>query len=1022
MVSRRGPSRWQPLLLFLSVGALGLFASSLLFEVSRFAPRGDGSAASAGTGSASGDVAHAASAGADAHGAGGEATRTDDGPARDAEAAVPPPAEPLSGPTTTYFGRVVDERRFPVADAQLTLWLPDRPAVDAKSDADGRFEIATAAITTQGSVVGGVHARDGKGRAALAPVWMWINADSDDFGADQARRDVGTIVLEPAGRVVADLRDDDGSVAGAALMMEVGEERRLALTATTDAGGRARFEDVPAGDVVVHALVPGRGVARATARVEAGGAAELSLRVAPVPPVEVTVKSKESGALVPDTRVVLMEMVPSKNAGGGSYKERGNTFRDYWRSFPPTDEAGVTRLDGVELEGTFQIAVRPAAGYFPSWDDHCPGQLDLRSGRKVTLWVSKPEPKCVRFPAAAGSAPVPADGTLLAFAQGQRDWFGQPIAATVTLDHGEVVVESPWPWDFFAWVTAPDGAIAELRTQSDENEQRVGLAARFEAPRRVVVTLADPDGNPCMRHRVSLKHQTASFQGMRDRVKRTDDEGRVEFTDLLPGRADLHAALDRDAWPDYALGVLDLANGDGRLDAQLPGVRELLLAVRIDGEARLPTRFQVSAERLIKSRTEEDPAKGELHLFVLEDGAGRTRTVSFTADDFPPQTIPVPPAQPDAPTRLPTRLEVELSTGGTLVVRTVAAPQAWPRLKLDRYDAAQDTFGDFPGMPGWIGAPNGPDGSYVFTSLAPGLYRAVDRRSGVASEPVEVFGGGRRSEVELDVKHVVIATGRVVAPAGMPVWMARVVVDDGVQPTEPYLKSGNVNTPGFGVQRDGAFRVVLPLKRAARLHAWHPWLRPSQQGGDVEVSESVDGLELALEEAPSLQFQPAGEQPLGDGTWLRVWLADSARRDQVAAARFAVLQGGVARFGQVPTGVFDLVIDAGFGAPVFRRNVELDASGGDLGRVPIPRGSQLTLELDVPDGIEKPKTYAFARRLGPVSYARGSSGVQETAPVIPGLGAGRFDVTLCRESGDTGWRGEVEIDGVNDLTLHVAVR
>src|SRR5262249_44126279 len=148
----------------------------------------------------------------------------------------------------------------------------------------------------------------------------------------------------------------------------------------------------------------------------------------------------------------------------------------------------------------------------------------------------------------------------------------------------------------------------------------------------------------------------------------------------------------------------------------------------------------------------------------------------------------------------------------------------------------------FPGMPGWIGAPNSPDGSYVFTSLAPGLYRVVDRRSGLASDAVEVFGGGRRSEVEFDVKHVVVATGRIVAPPGTPGWIARVGRDDGVQPIEPFLKSGNVNSPGYGVQRDGNFRVVLPLKRAARLRAWHPFLRPAPQGGEVEVEESVDGL------------------------------------------------------------------------------------------------------------------------------------------------------------------------------------
>jgi hypothetical protein len=150
--------------------------------------------------------------------------------------------------------------------------------------------------------------------------------------------------------------------------------------------------------------------------------------------------------------------------------------------------------------------------------------------------------------------------------------------------------------------------------------------------------------------------------------------------------------------------------------------------------------------------------------------------------------------------------------------------------------------------------------------------------------------------------------------------------------------------------------------------------------------------------------------PLGEAWWLRVWLNDSVHRDQVAAARYAVLQGGVARFGQVPTGTFDLVIDAGIGAPVFRRNVELDAGGGDLGRVAIPRGSHLTLELDVPEGVEKPKTYAFARRLGAVNYGRNSDGAKETPPTIPGLGAGRFDVSLYRESGDLGWRGEVEID------------
>jgi hypothetical protein len=463
--------------------------------------------------------------------------------------------------------------------------------------------------------------------------------------------------------------------------------------------------------------------------------------------------------------------------------------------------------------------------------------------------------------------------------------------------------------------------------------------------------------------------------------------------------------------------VLDLTKGDGRLEVTLPTLREIVLRVRVDGEPRLPAKFSVNAERLVRSRTIEDPARGEVHLFALEDSSARLRTLNFSAENFPPQNLPVPERQGDEPTVL----EVELTTGGSLLVRVVATPQSYPRLKLERYDAQLDAFGDFPGMPGWIGSPNGPDGSYRFTSLAPGTYRAADRRFGVASDAVEVFGGGRESEVELDLKHVVTVTGKVVAPKGVALWNARVLVVDGIQPLEPVAKNGNVNTPGYGVGRDGAFRVVLPLKRAARLRVWHPWLQPAQDGGEVAIEESADGVELKLEDAAAVTFTPVADPPLADNTGLRVWLSDVARRDQVAAVRLAVVSGGVARFGQVPSGIFDVLVDAGRGAPVFLRNVELEPGGGDLGRVFVPRGSQLSIALDVPEGVEKPKVRTWVRRLGPINYGRSSNDVT-TAPLVSGLGAGRFECNLYRESGELGWRGEIDVDGVNDVFLHAAMR
>ena len=929
----------------------------------------------------------------------------------------PPPAEVPAGAMMRILGKVVDERRYPIADADVTLWLPDRPKADLKSDAQGKFEFTTAKRTTPGSTIGGVHARDGRGRAALATVWIWTNANDDDSGNDWNQSDLGALVLGPAGRVVADVRDEEGAVADVPLVMEVGEERRVALTATTSGSGRAEFDAVPAGDFIVHASLAGRGAARATGRVEAGGRSDVSLKLAAVAPIEVTVKTKGSGAPVAGAHVSLLENVPA-SWGEGSYKEKGNTQRESWQAFPPTDADGITRLADVDADGRYMVAVRAQGGLQNSWEDGCPSQVELRGTRQVTLWLVKPDAKTFRFPAVEGSAPVPAAGTKLKILHLQREW-GEPGGGNLeaTVDGDAVVVESPWQWGFYGWAVAPDGSLAELSTQWRDDRVAVGRNATFEKPRKIDLTLKDPAGKPCAQHRIRLALTSPNGGGQREFNRRADEEGHAGFDQLLPGRADLHAAIDKDGWPEYALGVLDLSKGDGKLDVTLPTLREIVLRVRVDSEPRLPAKFQVHAERLVRSRTIEDPASGVVRLFALEDGAGRLRTLNFSAEEFPPQNLPVPEAQGDQPTEL----EVELTTGGALQVRVVATPQNYPRLKLERYDAQLDAFGDFPGMPGWIGSPNGPDGSYLFTSLAPGTYRASDRRFGVTSDAVEVFGGGRQSEVELDLKHVVTVTGKVVGPRGFVLNWARVLVVDGTQPLEPVAKNGNVSTPGYGVGRDGAFRVVLPLKQATRLRVWHPWLQPAQQGGEVAIDDSVDGIELKLEESAVVSFTPVADPPLGDGTSMRVWLSDVARRDQVAAVRMAVVMGGVARFGQTPSGLFDLLVDAGRGAPVFLRGVELDAAGGDLGRIVVPRGSQLSVELEVPDGVEKPKVRAWARRLGAINYGRGSNDVS-IAPVVAGLGAGRFECNLYRESGELGWRGEIDVDGVNDVFLHAPMR
>src|SRR5262245_58365924 len=407
----------------------------------------------------------------------------------------PPPAEAPAAATLRIVGRVVDERRFPVDDAAVTLWLPDRPAAETRTDAKGKFEFTTAKRKTPGQTIGGVHARDGAGRAALASVWIWAN-EEDDSGNDWNLHDVGAVVLGPAGRVVADLRDEKKAVADALLVMEVGEERRVALTATTNGSGRAEFDAVPAGDFVVHASVAGCGAARASGRVEAGGRCDVSLEIEAVAPIEVTVKTKGSGAPIAGAQVTLFENVPA-SWGDGSYKQKGNTSREYWQSFPPTDAEGKTRLGDVDSAGRYEVAAQARGGLQPTWDDGFQSQIEVPRSRQVVLWLAKPDPKTFRFPAVEGSAPVPASGTKLKILHLQREW-GEPSGGDLeaSVDGDAVVVESPWQLGFYGWAVAPDGSLAELSTQWRDDRNPVGKTATFERPRRIDLTLKDPGGKP----------------------------------------------------------------------------------------------------------------------------------------------------------------------------------------------------------------------------------------------------------------------------------------------------------------------------------------------------------------------------------------------------------------------------------------------------------------------------------------------------------------------------------------------
>jgi hypothetical protein len=105
------------------------------------------------------------------------------------------------------IGKVIDERRKPVAKASIEAVIDRRPPLAGKTGADGRFRIALGARPRSGALRGVVHASDGRGRVAIGSL--------PDDPATGNEIDAGVLSLgEGAPISVRVIRDGQG-VAGA---------------------------------------------------------------------------------------------------------------------------------------------------------------------------------------------------------------------------------------------------------------------------------------------------------------------------------------------------------------------------------------------------------------------------------------------------------------------------------------------------------------------------------------------------------------------------------------------------------------------------------------------------------------------------------------------------------------------------------------------------------------------------------------------------------------------------------------
>src|SRR6185369_3721409 len=136
-----------------------------------------------------------------------------------------------SDPATLLVGRVLGERRVPVAGANVVLRQDDPPvARAAKTDGEGRFEIvAPLAPYDPSPLQGTLFVTTDDRRAGFAPVW----GGEERRAGRQILAQVEPIVLETCGRLQVEVRDSDGPVADAAVELRLPHGSAAVATAAS---------------------------------------------------------------------------------------------------------------------------------------------------------------------------------------------------------------------------------------------------------------------------------------------------------------------------------------------------------------------------------------------------------------------------------------------------------------------------------------------------------------------------------------------------------------------------------------------------------------------------------------------------------------------------------------------------------------------------------------------------------------------------------------------------------------------
>ena len=680
-------------------------------------------------------------------------------------AAAPLPTESDLAPGDVLVrGRLLTPDGKPPRGGSVELVHGDSVLARRAASVDGTFAIVVRAAEVPASADTGLRATDTAGHEAALQVQFGRMAPRGGPPQEPGRVvDVGVVRLLPLHALEIQVRFPSGATppalvqAGATGMLPTGIGPFLPLASThrTDAEGRLRL-DLPEGTARILAVAEGSGRQVAWVTMPREQSDPLVIELPPERLVTVEVVDGASGAPVPDAEVTASEMV---QAPGASYV----TSAAWWPPLDPshTDANGRLVMRGIGTDQRVWVVANAegypiAAGIPPRFQTVRiePGATSVR--------IEMAPARTVRWPIEEGPVPAPGEGSAIVIRPAPGTYLADVQIPTQGRVESADLVVSGWPPGYLhGLAVAPDGSMARLGAKEGED---VGYPITFFPSRRIDVLVRYPDGEPAQGWFVNLRNQGNNPLAP---PAPTGPDGRAVIEGLYGGPHGLvqvHVSDRNEAWSGTPAGTVDLARGDGSLEATVERTRDAVLRFTLGGAPHLPPDPRISVGTTYAASPERDEEAGEVH-FPWRPQPGRAQApLHVEADGFLPVSRQVDVPAPDEPLVE----EIALEPAGSFVVRVTLPEDGQVRVAVQAWKPETSTWESL-----WLpmtrmGGYAQPDANGIirFTPLAAGRYRGLETLAGVASPIVDVKPGASPPEVALDLGRAGYAKGRVVVPEG----------------------------------------------------------------------------------------------------------------------------------------------------------------------------------------------------------------------------------------------------------------